>query len=304
MASDNTVAGTVIEMRPTAVDGAENGVAMETGAGRPSGAAGAIWDALTASPGLTVAEITVGAQVSRATVAQVLTAMERDGRAVRMRGGRDGAKRLPDVWRAVTSNTTTGPGTDAATDCATDSGGGEEARSGAAAPAQPATGVATGTVTEPGAVSGTDAPDGGEAEGHAGGMDPAAVAEARGALASLAAAIAEGIRALDAGDGAAALTAVEAAYSGSGWARRSVRAAVRGRPRTASGRPRSPRGELRSMVEAHLAAHPGAAFTPHEVGRVLGRSAGAVSNALDRLVELGRAELVCERPRRFTTPTR
>jgi len=270
-----------------------------------------VWDALTANPGQTVAGIAEGAQVSRATVARVLTALERDGRAVRTRGGRDGAKRLPDVWQAVTLDTTTDTGTVADGAADTDDGDGEETQSGAGAvaPSELATGVVAGTVAEPGAVSGTDAPDrdapdGDEAEGDTGGMDPAAVAEARGALASLAAAIADGIRALDAGDGAAALTAVEAAYSGSGWARRSVRAAVRGRPRTTSGRPRSPRGELRSMVEAHLAAHPGAVFTPHEVGRVLGRSAGAVSNALDRLAEMGRAELVCERPRRFTAPTR
>ncbi|RMI33173.1 MarR family transcriptional regulator [Actinomadura harenae] len=57
---------------------------------------------------------------------------------------------------------------------------------------------------------------------------------------------------------------------------------------------------MRAKVAAHLTTHPGSQFTPHEISKVLGHSAGAVSNALDRLVEAGEAELVCERPRRFT----
>jgi hypothetical protein len=61
---------------------------------------------------------------------------------------------------------------------------------------------------------------------------------------------------------------------------------------------------MRAKVAAHLDAHPGAEFTPHEVAKVIGHSAGAVSNALDRLAEAGEAELVCERPRRFTTTHR
>jgi hypothetical protein len=61
---------------------------------------------------------------------------------------------------------------------------------------------------------------------------------------------------------------------------------------------------MRAKVAAHLTAHPDASFTPHEVAKVIGHSAGAVSNALDRLAEAGEAELVCERPRRFTTTHR
>ncbi|MFV2214149.1 MarR family transcriptional regulator [Actinomadura sp. LOL_016] len=61
---------------------------------------------------------------------------------------------------------------------------------------------------------------------------------------------------------------------------------------------------MRAKVAGHLAAHPGAEFTPHEVAKVIGHSAGAVSNALDRLAEAGEAVLVCDRPRRFTTTAR
>jgi hypothetical protein len=52
-------------------------------------------------------------------------------------------------------------------------------------------------------------------------------------------------------------------------------------------------------VSEHLQAHPGKEFTPGEVARVLGRSSGAVANALDTLVAQDVAELTCEQPRRF-----
>ncbi|MEV0615681.1 hypothetical protein AB0I81_20365 [Nonomuraea sp. NPDC050404] len=63
-------------------------------------------------------------------------------------------------------------------------------------------------------------------------------------------------------------------------------------------------GALRDRVYAHLIEYPGKDFTPYEIGKVLDASSGAVANALDRLVNLGHAELTCERPRRFAlTPT-
>lgn len=42
-----------------------------------------------------------------------------------------------------------------------------------------------------------------------------------------------------------------------------------------------------------------AEFTPHAIGRVLGRSSGAVANALDRLTALGQAQLTSDKPRRY-----
>ena len=50
---------------------------------------------------------------------------------------------------------------------------------------------------------------------------------------------------------------------------------------------------------AHLDAHPGGEFTPHEIHKVIGHSSGAIANALDTLVKLGEAELATEKPRRF-----
>jgi hypothetical protein len=76
--------------------------------------------------------------------------------------------------------------------------------------------------------------------------------------------------------------------------RRELKAALGGRAAPAA-RP----GGLRDKVLAHLDAHPGGEFTPHEIHKVLSHSSGAIANALDTLVKHGEAELATEKPRRF-----
>jgi len=56
---------------------------------------------------------------------------------------------------------------------------------------------------------------------------------------------------------------------------------------------------LRDLVEEHLRKFPDAAFTPHQVGKVLTRSVGAVANALDKLVSLDVAQMVTDKPRSY-----
>ena len=73
-----------------------------------------------------------------------------------------------------------------------------------------------------------------------------------------------------------------------------IKAAASGR-RAPATRP----GALRDLVEEHLRKFPDAAFTPHQVGKVLTRSAGAVANALDKLVSLGTAQMVTDKPRTY-----
>jgi hypothetical protein len=58
-------------------------------------------------------------------------------------------------------------------------------------------------------------------------------------------------------------------------------------------------GALRDLVEEHLRKFPGTAFTPHQVGKVLTRSAGAVANALDKLTALGVSQMVTDKPRAY-----
>ncbi|TDC60738.1 MarR family transcriptional regulator, partial [Actinomadura sp. GC306] len=107
MAAKNITANGATGNGATGAENTGNGAAAVTGGARPSGAAGDVWDALTADPGATVTAIAAASGVSRATVTRTLTALERDGRATRTRGGRDGGKRQPDTWHPVT---TTGTG--------------------------------------------------------------------------------------------------------------------------------------------------------------------------------------------------
>lgn len=73
---------------------------------------------------------------------------------------------------------------------------------------------------------------------------------------------------------------------------------------TAHGRPRLRPGELRAAVAAYLAAPQryGQPHTPVQVARTLGRSAGAVANALHRLATDGAITQTSDRPRRYTHP--
>lgn len=64
------------------------------------------------------------------------------------------------------------------------------------------------------------------------------------------------------------------------------------------------RGQLRSLVAERLAGEPDREFTPSRLGGLLGRSAGAVGNALARMVEDGQAVQTSVSPRRYRhTPT-
>jgi hypothetical protein len=66
----------------------------------------------------------------------------------------------------------------------------------------------------------------------------------------------------------------------------------------ASGRraPATRPGALCDLVEEHLRKFPDASFTPHQVGKVLERSAGVVANALDKLTALNTAQMITDKP--------
>jgi hypothetical protein len=61
----------------------------------------AIIEVLTAAPEATVAQIAVSAGVGRSTAGKMLAQMESDGEVRRTEGGRDGNRRLPDLWSLV-----------------------------------------------------------------------------------------------------------------------------------------------------------------------------------------------------------
>ena len=60
-----------------------------------------VWAALAAQPGATAAILADAAGISRPTAAKALAALESAGLATRTPGGRDGSKRLPDLWQPV-----------------------------------------------------------------------------------------------------------------------------------------------------------------------------------------------------------
>lgn len=205
--------------------------------------------------------------------------------------GDDGPAEAPEPDETVTP------------DSAEDSSGAGEDQAGADRPDEPP--------AEPGPDGDQDAPapDGGErtadgepADSAGDPPDPAVIAEASEQALKIAQAVADIGTALVAGQTGGALAAIEAIREPAAQARRVLKAATRKRgPGTARGaRAAQPRpGALRELVEAHLYKFPDEEFTPHEIGKVLGRSSGAVANALDRLVEFGVAVLANEKPRRF-----
>ncbi|MGW3960142.1 helix-turn-helix domain-containing protein [Amycolatopsis sp. NPDC005003] len=62
---------------------------------------------------------------------------------------------------------------------------------------------------------------------------------------------------------------------------------------------RLPKGGLYDLVKTYLYEHPGEEFGPAKIGTELGRSSGAVNNALEKMVTDGLATKTCEAPKRF-----
>jgi predicted transcriptional regulator len=67
--------------------------------------------------------------------------------------------------------------------------------------------------------------------------------------------------------------------------------------------PRLAPGGLRGLVEDFLRDHEGEEFSPSKIGKALGRSSGAVNNALEKLVETGYANKTNAAPKRFALTT-
>lgn len=65
------------------------------------------------------------------------------------------------------------------------------------------------------------------------------------------------------------------------------------------GKQRLAPGALRQMVIDHLLAHPDKTFTATAISRAIGKSSGAIANALVTLAEHGQAEQITEKPRAY-----
>ena len=238
--------------------------------------AAAVLAALSAEPaGAAVTVIAGRAGISTAAARQALLAHEKNGTATRVKGSRPG---IADTWKPAAP-----PAAPRDEAPPAEAPGAGSIAAGSADAGQPGPAPAGGT------------PVGGELEsGAAQEPDPAVTAEAAGNVLAIAQAADQAGRALAAGDLPAALAALDAAREQAASGRRVLKAAASGRHAPAT-RP----GALRDLVEEHLRKFPDAAFTPHQVGKVLTRSAGAVANALDKLTGLGTAELASDKPRSY-----
>ena len=245
--------------------------------------AAAVLAALSADPaGAAVAVIAARAGLSVPAARQALLACEKNGTATRVKGSRPG---IADTWQPASA-----PEAPADEAPSAETPGGEEP-----AVEEPAAESADAGQPAPVAPDGTA---GGQQAEAATGPDPAVTAEAAGTVLAIAQAAGEAGKALAAGNLDVALAALDAARDLAVQGRRVIKAAASGRHAPAT-RP----GALRDLVEEHLRKFPGTAFTPHQVGKVLTRSAGAVANALDKLVSLGVAQMVTDKPRTYQFAT-
>jgi len=246
--------------------------------------AAAVLAALSADPaGAAVAVIAARAQISVPAARQALLACEKNGTATRVKGSRPG---IADTWQPAAPEALPAETPPAETP-------GSGSTSGDGQPAAETPGLADAGQPAP-------APAGGTAEGQQAeaspepGPDPAVTAEAAGTALAIAQAADEAGKALAAGNLDVALAALDTVRDLAAQGRRVLKAAASGR-RAPATRP----GALRDLVEEHLRKFPDTAFTPHQVGKVLTRSAGAVANALDKLVSLGVAQMVTDKPRTY-----
>jgi hypothetical protein len=252
--------------------------------------AAAVLAALSAEPaGAAVAVIAARAGISVAA-RQALLAHEKAGTATPVKGSRPG---IADTWKRAAAPSAPGAHRAAAHEAPPAEAPGAGSTADPGQPSEPAGGA-------PGAGQPTPVPAGGTAgdqQAEAGTEpcpDPAVTAEAAGSVLAIAQAADAAGQALAAGDLPAALAALETAREQAAQGRRAVKATASGRHAPAT-RP----GALRGLVEEHLRKFPGTAFTPHQVGKVLTRSAGAVANALDKLTALGTAQMVTDKPRTY-----
>ena len=277
--------------------------------GATGGAAAAVWDAVVANPGATVPVIANAAGVTRAVAKAELAALAEAGRVVCAPGGRgDNGRALPDTWAP-------------APDAPADDAPATEPTADADAPVTPA--VTAEAIQEAMRIMQAEADRRAQAEAElaqamaeeearrakvlAELAKARTVEETRRALADLLAAVTTTYAAVVSGDEAAMTAGLERIYTATNTVRKASKVgAVRTGGKNSGGGGGADRAAprpLRPEVIAHLNAHPGKEFTPAEIAKVLGRSSGAVANALETAAKNGEAVLTSERPMRYTATT-
>ena len=238
-----------------------------------------LWEALHAAANSTAADLSAAAKIGKSTAQKILVKWEADGSVTRTAGIAEGGRRAADLW-AITDVDTTQVDPTPADPTPEDAPAAEDTDAMDAPQAEPVTPDAPdadhSAVTEEDPAEQTDtAADGAQ--------DPADSDEA------------------DPVDAAPVPTEVSDPADGADGATTDGDATPEdGAEATGAKKARLAPGGLRGMVEDYLRDHPGEQFGPTAIANALGgKSSGAVSNALDKLVEVGVAAKTQDKPRRF-----
>ena len=283
-----------------------------------TGPAAAVWTELHERPdGATVAALALAVGISRSTASKALTSLEERGLARRTGGGNDRTRRLPDIWHLPAADTSTSSPVGANDSTASTADLGPTLATLRDNGATPDTDQATAEcqdAEEPldiAATPGTEpaeedadtatpfpAPDGAAPSGEE-------TADPRREPDSVPGAVADG-RSADAGSGVqqpgnepvAPVTAPTVAEGEAcptcGHRRRTTPPA----PTRSSGT-RLGQGQLHQLALDHLRAHPEQEWTATGIAKEIGRSSGAIANALATMADRGEAEMTCAAPRRY-----
>lgn len=231
-----------------------------------------LWEALHAAPNSTAADLSTAAKIGKSTAQKILVKWAADGSVTRTAGIAEGGRRAADLWAITEVDTTQTDPTVVDTPAADDADTTDTTQVEPVAPDVPDADDATVTEEDPVEQTETAADDAQDP------VEPEAadLVDAEPVVAEVSEPAADG-----------------AATDGD-------KPTEDGADATGEKKARLAPGGLRGMVEDYLRDHPGEEFGPTAIANALGgKSSGAVSNALDKLVEDGVAAKTQDKPRRF-----
>ncbi|WP_410593586.1 MarR family transcriptional regulator [Amycolatopsis sp. lyj-23] len=239
-----------------------------------------LWEALHAAPNSTAADLSTAAKIGKSTAQKILVKWVADGSVTRTAGIVEGGRRAADLWAITEVDTTQVDPAPVDTAAADD------------------TDATDTTPTEPEVpVVGPVVPDAPAADDEGDPVEPtdttptdAAADDAQDPVETEAADLVK----------AEPVVAEVSEPAADGAATDVDKPTEDGADATGEKKARLAPGGLRGMVEDYLRDHPGEEFGPTAIANALGgKSSGAVSNALDKLVEGGVAAKTQDKPRRF-----
>lgn len=251
-----------------------------------------LWAALHANANSTAVGLSAAATIGKSTAQKILVKWEGDGSVTRTAGIAEGGRRAADLW-AIAETTDAAPnGTaDDGTDTSTD---GPPADEGTVEDTAPAQTVADEPTTVP---ADTDPADAAAPENAQDTTDTTADAMSEDTQDTTADTPHD-----EAGSADVDPSSTESAESADANATPNDATETDGDGGKAE---RLASGALRGMVEDWLREHPGEQAGPTKIAKDLGdKSSGAVSNALDKLIEAGVAVKTQDQPKRFALAPR